>query len=33
MDEEILHKSNIFILGMVLLEVCTLKPSSDCYDD
>ncbi len=31
-DLDILHKSNVFIFGMILLEVCTLLPSSECYD-
>ena len=25
-------KSNVFALGMLMLEICTLKPSSQCYD-
>ncbi len=31
-DDDILEKSNVFTLGMVLLEVATLLPSTDCYD-
>jgi hypothetical protein len=31
-EEDILEKSNVFTLGMVLLEVCTLLPSEECYD-
>lgn len=26
------HRSNIFTLGMIMLEVATLRPSSDCYE-
>lgn len=33
LEDEVLNRSNVFILGMILLEVCTLKSSSDCYDD
>lgn len=33
LEDEILSRSNVFMLGMILLEVCTLKPSSECYDD
>jgi hypothetical protein len=31
-EEEILLKSNVFSLGLLLLEVCTLKAPSECYD-
>jgi hypothetical protein len=31
-DEEILEKSNVFSLGMMLLEAVTLLPSAECYD-
>lgn len=31
-DDDIIEKSNVFILGMTLLEVCTLHPSFECYD-
>lgn len=31
-DQDIMEKANVFTLGMVLLEVCTLKPSAECYD-
>ena len=33
LEDEILSRSNVFILGMIILEVCTLKSSGDCYDD
>jgi hypothetical protein len=26
------EKSNVFTFGMILLEVCTLLPSEECYD-
>jgi hypothetical protein len=29
---EILDKSNVFYLGLLLLEVVTLLPSFECYD-
>ena len=31
-DDEILEVANVFTLGMILLEVTTLLPSSECYD-
>jgi serine/threonine protein kinase len=31
-EDDILEKSNVFTFGMVLLEVCTLLPSEECYD-
>ena len=31
-DEDILEKCNIFTFGMLMLEVTTLLPSSECYD-
>ena len=31
-EKDFLLKGNVFELGMLMLEVCTLRPSSDCYD-
>ena len=31
-EQFLLIKSNVFALGMLMLEVCTLKPSRECYD-
>jgi hypothetical protein len=31
-EEEILFKSNVFALGLMMMEVCTLKSSAECYD-
>lgn len=31
-ENEIMTKANVFTLGMVLLEVCTLRSSAECYD-
>ena len=28
-----MNKSDIFAIGMIILEVCTLQPSSECYDE
>jgi hypothetical protein len=28
-----MSKSDIFAIGMIILEVCTLQPSSECYDE
>lgn len=28
LEEDLLYRANIFMLGMILLEVCTLKSSS-----
>lgn len=27
-----MDKSDVFAIGMILLEFCSLLPSSDCYD-
>lgn len=27
-----INKSDVFAIGMILLEFCTLTPSSECYD-
>lgn len=29
---EMYHRSNVFTLGMIMLEVATLRTSSDCYE-
>lgn len=31
-DMDIIDKSNVFFLGMLLLEVTTLLPAHECYD-
>lgn len=31
-DLEFLNKSNVFNLGMILLEACTMLPASECYE-
>ena len=31
-DRDILWKSIVFEVGMLMLQVCTLQPSSTCYD-
>lgn len=28
-----MYKSDIFAIGMVVLEFCTLQPSAECYDE
>ncbi len=28
-----MSKSDVFAIGMILLEVCSLQPSSECYDE
>lgn len=28
-----MDKGDIFAIGMILLEFCTLQPSSECYDE
>jgi hypothetical protein len=33
LGEEIMSKSDVFAIGMILLEVCSLQPSSECYDE
>jgi hypothetical protein len=32
-DDETYHKSNVFMLGMIMLEAATLQPSCLCYED
>lgn len=32
-ETDILDKSNVFNLGLLLLETCTLLPSYECYDE
>jgi hypothetical protein len=32
-ENEIMTKANVFGFGMLLLEVCTLRSSRECYDD
>jgi hypothetical protein len=27
-----MDKSDVFAIGMIMLEFCTLMPSSECYD-
>ena len=31
-DHTLLFKPDVYSLGMVMLEVCSLKSSSQCYD-
>jgi hypothetical protein len=33
LGEEMMSKSDVFAIGMILLEVCSLQPSSECYDE
>jgi hypothetical protein len=28
-----MSKSDVFAIGMIILEVCALQPSSECYDE
>lgn len=28
-----MNKSDVFAIGMILLETCSLQPSSECYDE
>lgn len=28
-----MDKSDVFAIGMLLLETCTLQPSAECYDE
>ena len=32
-DLQILNKSNVFVFGMIVLEACTMLPSSQCFDE
>lgn len=32
LDDELYHRSNLFILGMILLECGSLRPAAECYD-
>lgn len=28
-----MYKADIFAIGMIVLEFCTLEPSAECYDE
>jgi hypothetical protein len=28
-----MNKSDVFAIGMILLEICSLQPSSECFDE
>jgi hypothetical protein len=32
-ESEVIHKSDVFSLGMTLLEAASLKSSWECYDN
>lgn len=33
LDNDFYHKSNMFLLGMIMLECGSLKPAAYCYDE